>query len=240
MDTTSPVADVVVGIHPEHGVCATNPGQHHVAAYYLDRLAFEPVPSHPFLHRLVAPEAEVENRARSAVSVMRRAGLAVEADHNLEPAFAPHPGASPAVAIAEVPGIGIAAATEAAPGQDNSAGHTLVDLGWRYRPDLDIHVLPPADRTTALAAVARTVLELQAQDRIVALHPALAAEARRPRKAHDQGAVRRTAATPLRTSTALAASPARVALPGRPPVPSTARPTPAAASSEQTKPTQTR
>jgi hypothetical protein len=234
MDTISPDADVVVGTHPIHGICATNPSQQPVTTYYLDRLGFEPVPGHPFLHRLVAPENAATDRARAAITAMRRAGLTVQADFRFEPFLPLYPGTRPDVVIAEIPQIGIAAATDPPLGRPDPDAQTLAGLGWHPHPDHNVHVLPDTDRATALAIVTRTAVALQTQGRQVGIDPALTAEARTARPA-STAPVPRAPAASLRAN-ALATSPARSALPTTLALPA---PLPQPAPSAQTPRTQT-
>ncbi|MEU8784838.1 hypothetical protein [Streptomyces sp. NPDC048637] len=56
----------------------------HLAAWYLVREQFEPVPGTPGLYRLTHPERDGIRRARQAVHDLRQHGYAVQADYALD------------------------------------------------------------------------------------------------------------------------------------------------------------
>jgi hypothetical protein len=137
----------------------------------------------------------------------------------------------PAVAFADHPRLGIIAAA-----RDGAVagGQLLEKHGWQHHPSLDIYVLPPATgRDRALGRVAQATAAIHRAGLQVAVQPALARDitARRPpaparsapRERSPDAAARRF---PALSAAALAASPARAGLPGTPPVPAPAAPSP--------------
>lgn len=175
----SPHPDVVVGRHPDHGVVAANPSQHHVVDWYLEHLGFRPAPDDPGLHVLDCPPAEAITRTADAVGLMRRAGLTVHTDLALEP-FAPDPvrATEPEVAFAEHPRHGIIAAISDTGSALDRGAEILLAAGWRYQPDLDVYTLPARlERHAALAVLSDSVRALGQRGHLVAVHPRLASAA---------------------------------------------------------------
>jgi hypothetical protein len=80
-------AHFLFAAHAEHGFVAsftaTIPA--HLAAWYLTREQFEPLPDAPGLFRLVDPDRDGVRRTRQAVKDLRHLGYRVHADHTLEP-----------------------------------------------------------------------------------------------------------------------------------------------------------
>lgn len=58
----------------------------HLAAWYLEREQFEPVPGRADLFRLAQPDHDLRRRARQAVHDLRQHGFTVQADLSLDPA----------------------------------------------------------------------------------------------------------------------------------------------------------
>lgn len=226
--------DMAVGHHPVYGIVAANP--HHLAAgaWMLQRLDFLPVPGEPTLHSLIDQHRDGPGRATRAVTLLRQSGFLVHADAEFDPPPAPDrapaPRAEPEVAFAEHPQLGIVAALD-----DRAsmlAEVALTDLDWRHDQQLDIYVLPAAtDRNEALGKVADATVTLHRSGTRVAVHPHLAQDvAGRPRPGPAPAAPRDHGPSTPRTApisaAALAASPARAALPGQPPNRAPAAPAP--------------
>lgn len=76
------------GLHAEHGVVArpTTAITPHLAAWYLEREQFEPVPGRADLFRLTQPDHDLRRRARQTVHDLRGHGFTVHADLSLDPA----------------------------------------------------------------------------------------------------------------------------------------------------------
>ncbi|MFF9980466.1 hypothetical protein [Streptomyces erythrochromogenes] len=83
------------GLHAEHGVVArpTTAITSHLAAWYLEREQFEPVPGRADLFRLTQPDHDLRRRARQTVHDLRRHGFTVQADLSLDPAQTAPPNA---------------------------------------------------------------------------------------------------------------------------------------------------
>ncbi|MFJ9789409.1 hypothetical protein [Streptomyces globosus] len=83
------------GLHAEHGVVArpTTAITSHLAAWYLEREQFEPVPGQADLFRLTQPDHDLRRRARQTVHDLRRQGFTVHADLSLDPAETAPPNA---------------------------------------------------------------------------------------------------------------------------------------------------
>ena len=233
-----PRPDVAVGHHPDYGIVAANPKQLAASTWMLKRLDFHPIPGHSTLYALADPQRDGQGRATRAAALLQKAGYQVDVDAAFDPSLASgtapardqHPRTEPDVAFAEHPQLGIVAATS-----DHSSvlGGPLIleEHGWRYHPALDIYTLPiTTNRGEALGKVANATLSMHRSDLQVAIQPRLAQEvaARRPptpvtaaRHEHSQGVT--TGKLPI-SGAALAASPARAGLPGKPPLPTPAAP----------------
>lgn len=239
----NPRPDVVVGRHPDFGIVASNPKHLAASAWMLKGFDFHPVPGHPSLYALANQERDGQGRATRAVALLRKAKYQVDADAAFDPSLVPDSSAArdratrmkpvripPDVAFAQHPQLGmVAATTDGVP-----LGHQLLgEHGWQRHPHLDIYTLPPAtDRREGLATVVRTTVAMNRAGLQVAVQPSLAqdvaahrtpdAAAARPERGRESNA--RT--FPLMNAAALAASPARTGLPGKPPVaaPATAPP----------------
>ncbi|MEU3712164.1 hypothetical protein [Streptomyces catenulae] len=229
-----PLPDIAVGHHPDFGIVATNPKQLAAGTWMLERLDFHPVPDRPTLYALADQQHDGQARATRAVALLRKAGYQVDADAAFEPALGSGaafvrdraPRAEPDVAFAEHPQLGVVAAT----GDHSSAlggRRVLEEHGWRHSPDLDIYTLPAAlGRSEALEKVADATVSMHRSGLQVAVQPLLARDvsARRspaPAARHERGQESTAHASPLGAA-ALAASPARTGLPGKPPVPAPA------------------
>ncbi|MFE5718705.1 hypothetical protein [Streptomyces erythrochromogenes] len=72
------------GLHAEHGVVAraSTAITSHLAAWYLEREQFEPVPGQSDLFRLTQPDHDLRRRAWHTVHDLRRRGFTVQADLN--------------------------------------------------------------------------------------------------------------------------------------------------------------
>ncbi|GAA3168052.1 MULTISPECIES: hypothetical protein [Streptomyces] len=228
--------DIAVGHHPDYGIVASNPKQLAAGTWMLARLGFRPVPDHPTLYALADQQHDGPARTTRAVALLRMAGYQVDADAAFDPALGS--GAAfdrdraqlvePDVAFAEHPQLGIAAATS-----DHSSAlagrRVLEEHGWRHAPDLDVYTLPLSiDRSEALEKVASATVSMYRFGLRVAVQPRLARDvsARRspaptPAVRPERGQESTTRASPLGAA-ALAASPARTGLPGKPPVPAPA------------------
>jgi hypothetical protein len=176
---SSPEPHVVIGRHPDHGIVATNPTQHHVVDWYFERCNFSRLPGHPFLYTFDGPPGTETTRTEAMVGLMRRAGFTVETDLTMPPNEpARGAGLTPDVAFAEHPQLGLVAATSSTDEEPNRADDTLLTHGWLHQPALDIYTLPPQqDRPTTLATLRGTVRALHDEGRIVAVQPELATAA---------------------------------------------------------------
>ncbi|MFJ9468711.1 hypothetical protein [Streptomyces caniferus] len=234
--------DVAFGRHPDYGIVAANPKHLAASAWMLKGFDFHPVPDHPTLYALADQQRDGQGRVSRAVAMLRKAGYQVDVDAAFAPSSADEaapardrpPRIEPDVAFAEHPQLGIVAATD-----DRSrtlGGRLLEEHGWRHDPALDIYTLPlTIDRSEALEKVANATVSMHLSGLQVAAQPSLAQDAatrRRPPPAtaanhgRDQGFTAR--ASPI-SAAALAASPARAALPGTAPVPAPATSAAAAA-----------
>ncbi|MFD9814899.1 hypothetical protein [Streptomyces sp. NPDC059080] len=230
--------DIAVGRHPDHGIVAKNPKQLAAGTWMLERLDFHPVPDHPTLYALADQQQDGPARTTRAVALLRKAGYRVDADAAFAPALSSGAAfdrdrasrAEPDVAFAEHPQLGVVAATS-----DHSSAlggrRVLEEHGWRHAPDLDVYTLPLSiDRSEALGKVASATVSMHRSGLQVAVQPRLARDvsARRspaPGTAarHERGQGFTARASPLGAA-ALAASPARTGLPGKPPVPAVSAP----------------
>ncbi|WP_399094148.1 hypothetical protein ACGH2B_25060 [Streptomyces sp. BBFR2] len=228
-----PLLDIAVGHHPDHGIVATNPKQLAAGTWMLERLDFHPVPDHPTLYALDDQQHDGQARTTRAVALLRKAGYQVDADAAFDPALDSGAAfargralrAEPDVVFAEHPQLGIVAAT----GDHSSAfgGRRLLEEhGWRHAPELDIYTLPATDRGEALGKVASATVSMHRSGLRVAVQPLLARDvsARHfpaPAARHERGQESTARASPLGAA-ALAASPARTGIPGKPPIPAPA------------------
>ncbi|KND38332.1 hypothetical protein [Streptomyces acidiscabies] len=235
--------DVAVGRHPEHGIVATNPKQLAASAWMLERLDFRPVPGSPTLYALADQHRDGPERATRAVALLRNADYRVDADAAFDPSLVARPApprdqpphVEPDVAFGEHPQLGIVAATADGANAAVWGGQILEHHGWRHDPRLDIYTLPAAtDRGEALGKVAQATVMLHRADLQVAVQPHLAdavAERRAPAPTavarHEPNQNFTTRRMPV-SAAALAASPARAGVPGKPPVPAPAGPAAAA------------
>ncbi|MFI1592285.1 hypothetical protein ACH4WW_30765 [Streptomyces halstedii] len=228
--------DLAFGHHPVYGIVAANPKNLAASTWMLKGFDFHPVPDQPTLYALAHQERDGHGRTSRAVELLRASGYRVDVDAALDPSLAPDaapardqgPLGEPDVAFAEHPQLGVVAAID-----DRASGLTglaLVEYGWRHNPILDVYTLPvTTGRDEALGKVAGATLALHRSGVQVAVHPRLAQDvAARPRPAaattaspvHGQDARR---ASPV-SAAALAASPARTGLPGKPPAPAPVTP----------------
>jgi hypothetical protein len=237
-----PLPDIAVGRHPDFGVVAANPKHLAASAWMLKGFGFHPVPGHPDLYALADQERDGQGRATRTVALLRKANYHVDADAAFEPSPAPDSAAgdrpvrtapvpiAPDVAFAEHPQLGlVAATTDGVP----LARQLLGEHGWQPHPRLDIYLLPPAtEREDGLGAVARTTVAMNRAGLQVAVQPGLATDVtqrRTPGTAParpEQGQHSATRTFPVVSAAALAASPARAGLPGKPAVPTPATPPP--------------
>jgi hypothetical protein len=180
---TPPEPHAIIGRHPEYGIVATNPTQHHVVDWYFERCNFSRVPGHPFLYAFDGPPGTEMTRTQAMVGLMRRAGFAVETDLTLPPSSGERPfrgnDFDPDVAFADHPHLGLVAATASTPVDPNRGDDTLLAHGWLHEAALDVYTLPiHLDRPAALATLTETVRDLHGRGRVVAVHPGLVAAAR--------------------------------------------------------------
>lgn len=234
-----PLPDIAVGRHPDFGIVATNPKHLAASAWMLKGFDFHPVPGHTGLYSLADQEHDGLGRATRAVALLRKAKYHVHADAAFDPSLVPGSVAArdrpalvepvriaPDVAFAEHPQLGLVAATT-----DGVllAQQLLGEHGWQPHPRLDIYMLPLAtDRGDGLGTVAQTTVAMNRAGLQVAVQPGLAQDvtacstsdtaAARPEQSQPSAA--RT--FPVMSAAALAASPARAGLPGKPPVPTPA------------------
>lgn len=238
----NPLPDIAVGHHPDFGIVATNPKRLAASTWMLRGFDFHPVPGHPDLYALADQERDGPGRATRAVALLRKAKYLVHADLAFDPALV-SPAAhdrpvraepvriGPDVAFAEHPQLGVVAATtDGVP----LARHLLGEHGWQPHPRLDIYTLPPAtDRADGLDRVARTTVALDRAGLQAAVQPALARDVtarNTPGTAAadaERGRPSTTRTFPLMSAAALASSPARAGLPGKPPVPTPTTTSPA-------------
>ncbi|MGQ4352888.1 hypothetical protein [Streptomyces drozdowiczii] len=228
--------DLAFGHHPVYGIVAANPKNLAASTWMLKGFDFHPVPDQPTLYALAHQERDEHGRTSRAVELLRKAGYQVDVDAALDPSLpsdaAPArdrgPLGEPDVAFAEHPQLGVVAAID-----DRTSGLTglaLVEYGWRHNAILDVYTLPVATgRDETLGKAAGATLALHQSGVQVAVHPRLAQDvATRPRPSAA------TTASPVRgkdtpraspvSDAALAASPARAGLPGKPPAPAPVTP----------------
>lgn len=177
--------DIAVGRHPDYGIVATSPKHLAAGTWMLKALAFHPVPDQPTLYALANQLQDGQGRATRAVALLRRAGYEVDVDATFDPSLASGatlacdraPLVGPDVAFADIPQLGIVAAT--GPQSSEPAGRFILEEhGWRQDPRLGIYTLPtPVDRGEALEKVARATVSLHRSDLQVAVQPRLAADA---------------------------------------------------------------
>ncbi|MGM0358461.1 hypothetical protein ACNFRX_00425 [Streptomyces griseoaurantiacus] len=189
---SSPEPHVVIGRHPDHGIVATNPTQHHVVDWYFARCNFSRVPGHPFLYAFDGPPGTETTRTQAMVGLMRRAGFTVETDLTMPPSEpAQGAGITPDVAFAEHPQLGLVAATASTHEEPDRGDGILRAHGWLHQTALDIYTLPAQlDSPTTLATLANTVQALHSEGRVVAVQPELVTAARgtianKPPSAHE-------------------------------------------------------
>lgn len=225
-----PLPDIAVGRHPDYGIVAANPKQLAASTWMLKALDFHSVPDQPTLYSLANQLQDGQGRATRAVALLRWAGYQVDVDAAFDPSLASGavparerpPRIDPDVAFAEHPQLGIVAATS-----DHSfpLGGRLIleEHGWRLNPNLDIYTLPATtDRSEALEKVAHSTVSMHRSDLQVAVHPRLAHDvaARRPpapatAARHEPSESLTIRKFPI-SAAALATSPARAGLPGKP------------------------
>lgn len=235
-----PLPDIAVDHHPDFGIVATNPKHLAASAWMLKGFGFHPVPGHPDLYALADQERDGQDRATRAVALLRKVKYHVDADAAFEPSPVPDSAArdrfmpaepvrfAPDVAFAEHPQLGLVAATT---DSVSLAQQLLSEHGWQPHPRLDIYTLPSAtEREDGLGAVARTTVAMNRASLQVAVQPGLARDVTERRTSitatarPQQGQPSATHAFPLMNAAALAASPARAGLPGKPPVPAPVAP----------------
>ncbi|MGJ5799827.1 hypothetical protein ACSCB1_11960 [Streptomyces europaeiscabiei] len=235
-----PLPDIAVGRHPDFGIVASNPKQLAASTWMLKGFDFHPVPNHPNLYALANQQRDGQGRATRAVALLRKAGYRVDVDAAFDPSMASGPAPArdrpprvePDIAFAEHPQLGVVAAT--ADGA-SLGGQFLEEHGWRHNSSLDIYTLPiTTDRGQALGKVAQATMAMHRADLQVAVQPALARDitARRPpapsaAARHERSPDIAPRRFPVMNAAALAASPARAGLPGKPPVPTPAASAPA-------------
>ncbi|WP_055525496.1 hypothetical protein [Streptomyces graminilatus] len=232
-----PLPDIAFGRHPDFGIVASNPKQLAASAWMLKGFDFHPIPDHSNLYALANQQRDGQDRATRAVALLRKAGYRVDVDAAFDPSLASVPApardrpprAEPDVAFAEHPQLGVVAAT--ADGSSALGGRLILEEnGWRHNPSLDIYTLPiTTDRGQALGKVAQATVALHRADLQVAVQPALVPDitARRPpapsaAARHERSPDVAPRRFPVMNAAALAASPARAGLPGKPPVPTPA------------------
>lgn len=213
--------DIAVGRHPDYGIVATSPKHLASTAWMLKVLDFHPVPDMPTLYALADQLRNGQSRATHAVALLPRAGYEVDADAAFDPSLAPsghpargrNPSLGPDVAFADIPELGVVAAT--GPQSTESASRlVLEEHGWRQDPGLDVYTLPQSvDRNQALEKLARATVSLHRSDLQVAVQPRLAADATTRLSPAPALAARQEPGQGVTTAAALAASPARTGLP---------------------------
>ncbi|WP_371602240.1 hypothetical protein OG345_04915 [Streptomyces sp. NBC_01220] len=227
--------DIAVGRHPDYGIVATSPKHLAAGAWMLKALDFHPVPDQPTLYALANQLQDGQGRATRAVALLRRAGYEVDVDASLDPSLASGttpardqpPRVGPDVAFANLPQLGIVAAT--GPQSSELAGRLILEEhGWRQDPRLGIYTLPTSvDHGEALEKVARATVTMHRSDLQVAVQPRLAAEATARLPPAPGPAARHESSQGITSAAALATSPARAGLPGKTPVPAPATSSPA-------------
>lgn len=225
--------DVVVGRHPRFGIVATNPKNLAASAWMLKGFGFQPVPGHPSLYTLADQQRDGRDRAARFVTLLRNTRYRVDADVEFDPALAaPRPvparatHVEPEVAFAEHPQLGIIVAIDG----DERGSLLLQKHGWRHHPGLDIYALPAhTNRGEAIRLVAQATAAMHRAGLHVALQPSLARDVTAHRTSTPNTTARPERSTNqaahglrLLNAAALAASPARAALPDRPPTAPTA------------------
>ncbi|MGW2658349.1 hypothetical protein ACWC1D_32450 [Streptomyces sp. NPDC001478] len=215
-------ADVAVGRHPDYGIVANVSNHRLLGDWTMKVLDFHPVPDQPSLYTLANQLQDGQARATRAVASLRQAGHGVDADAAFDPDLisrstpAPGraPGMEPDVAFADVPRLGIVAAT--APLSEPAGHRVLQKHGWQLDPALDVYTLPAStERGEALEKVARATVAMHRSGLRVAVQPLLAAEAAARTPASP--APRRVGGRGITTAAALATSPARSTLGSTPP-----------------------
>lgn len=111
--------DIAIGRHPDYGIVAANPKQHTPNAWMLKSLDFHPVPDQPTLYALANQLQDGQGRTTRAVALLRRAGYEVDTDAAFDPsptscpthARDRAPQVGPDVAFADLPELGVVAAT---------------------------------------------------------------------------------------------------------------------------------
>ncbi|MFI6948207.1 hypothetical protein [Streptomyces sp. NPDC050422] len=219
--------DIAVGRHPDYGIVATSPKHLAASTWMMKVLDFHPVPDQPTLYALANQLQDGQGRATRAVTLLRSAGYEVDVDPAFDPSLAS--GATPArdrppcvgpdVAFADLPQLGIVAAT--GPQSSELEGHLILEEhGWRQDSRLGIYTLPTSvDRGEALEKVARATVSMHRSDLQVAVQPRLCTDVTARLPHVPTPAARHEPGQGITTATALAASPARAGLPGRTPVP---------------------
>lgn len=230
--------DIAIGRDPELGICAANPRQLAGADFMLERLGFQRVADSKVMYALADQHLDGQARAATAVDLLRRAGYAVHAGSGLDPEPAStrwmvNGRTEPDVAFAEHPKLGVVAATADTINAVERGGAILEAHGWSFSHELDVYTLPAAtERGEAFGKLARATAAMQrAGDLQVAVQPQLAEAATRgtpapaPAARHENAQGFTTHRFPLNAA-ALAASPARTGVPGKPPAaePSTSIP----------------
>ncbi|MGC5564802.1 hypothetical protein ACPYPG_18455 [Streptomyces sp. FR-108] len=234
-----PLPDIAFGRHPSFGIVASSPKQLPARTWMLKGFDFHPVPDHPNLYALANQQRDGQDRATRTVALLRKAGYRVDVDATFDPSLASGPAPArdrpprvePDVAFAEHPQLGVVATT--ADGA-SLGGQLLEEHGWRHNASLDIYTLPiTTDRGQALGKVAQATVAMHRANLQVAVQPALVRDitAHRPpapsaAACHERSPDAAPRRFPVMNAAALASSPARAGLPGKPPVP-----TPAASAS---------
>lgn len=184
MPSNHDTADVAVGRHPDYGIVATVSNHRLLGDWTMKVLDFHPVPDQPSLYTLANQLQDGQARATRAVASLRQAGHGVDADAAFDPDLisrpTPAPGRAPDmepdVAFADIPRLGIVAAT--APRSEPAGHRVLQKHGWQLDPALDVYTLPTStERGEALEKVARATVAMQRSGLRVAVQPLLAAEA---------------------------------------------------------------
>ncbi|WP_329612492.1 hypothetical protein OG244_03575 [Streptomyces brevispora] len=229
--------DIAIGRHPDYGIVAANPKQHTPNAWMLKSLDFHPVPDQPTLYALANQLQDGQGRTTRAVALLRRAGYEVDTDAAFDPsptscpthARDRAPQVGPDVAFADLPELGVVAAT-GPPSSELASRLILEEHGWRQNPRLGVYTLPSSvDRGEALEKLARATVSMHRSDLQVAVQPLLAANATTRLSPAPAPAARREPGQGITTAAALAASPARTGLPSKPRVPAPAASAPATA-----------
>ncbi|MFF3257847.1 hypothetical protein ACFYWO_01575 [Streptomyces sp. NPDC002932] len=229
--------DVAIGRHPEYGIVAANPKQRTPNAWMLKSLDFHPVPDQPTLYALANQLDDGQDRATRAVALLRGAGYEVDADAAFDPSLTSRatrtrdraPRAGPDVAFADLPELGVVAAT--GPQSSELASRLILEEhGWCQNPRLGVYTLPQSvDRGQALEKLARATVSLHRSDLQVAVQPRLAADATTRLSLAPTPTARREPGQGITTAAALAPSPARTGLPDKPSIPASTASAPATA-----------